>query len=143
MAYSTTQDLLNRINEETLLQLADTDDDGVADEAIVQSAIADADSLINSMISPVYQVPLTSVPRVIRELSAAMAIYRLHLFRSADPGVWKDEYALALEFLQSVAAGKAALEGLVPEPPASADLSGTADFKAKERGFSRDELKEW
>ncbi len=143
MAYSTTQDLLTRITEQTLVQLTDTGGTGIVDETIVASAVADSDSMINSMISPVYQVPLTTVPPVIREISAAMTIYRLHLYRSVEPGVWKDEYERALGFLQSVAEGKIKLEGAVAEPPAAGDLSNSVDFDAKKRKFSRDELKEW
>jgi len=143
MAYSTKQDLLNRISQDTLIQLTDTTGSGSVDDVVLQNAIDDADSLINSMVSPVYRVPLASVPRVVRELSATMAIYRLHLFRSADPGVWKDEYARALSFLQSVAEGGATLEGSVPEPPPSADLSDSTDFNSGGRAFSRDSLKEW
>jgi len=143
MAYSTTQDLLTRITMQTLVQLTDTGGTGNVNETIVQSAVADSDSMINSMIAPVYQVPLTTAPPVIRELSATMAVYRLHLFRSVDPGIWKDEYERALGFLRSVAEGKAKLEGVAAEPPASASLSDSVDFSSKDRRFSRDDLKEW
>ncbi|GMT42823.1 MAG: hypothetical protein IEMM0002_1234 [bacterium] len=143
MAYSTTQDVKDRISEDTLVQLTDTTNSGQVDDTLVQSAIADADSLIDSLISPVYQVPLSSVPRIIKERSAIIAIFKLHLFRSVNPGVWKDAYLGALEFLQSVAAGKATLEGSAPEPPATSDLSSNVDFESSDRKFSRDELKEW
>ena len=143
MAYSTTQELLKRVTEKTLVQLTDTNETGIVDEEIVAGAIADSDSMINSMISPVYKVPLATVPPVIRDCSATMSVYRLHLYRSVDPGVWKDEYVRALGFLQSVAEGKAKLEGAVTEPPAADDLSGSVDFESKDRKFSRDELKGW
>lgn len=143
MAYSTTTDLLSRVTEKTLVQLTDKGGTGNVDEAIVGSAIADSDSMINAMIAPVYQVPLTNVPPVIKEISATMAIYRLHLFRSVDPGVWKDEYERALSFLRSVAAGKAKLEGVVAAPPTSGSLSDSVDFNSQKRRFSRDDLKEW
>jgi len=143
MAYSTSQDLLARVTTRTLVQLTDTGGTGNVDETIVQSAIADSDSMINAMIAPVYKVPLTTVPPVIREMSATMAVYRLHLFRSVDPGVWKDEYVRALAFLRSVAEGKAKLEGVAAEPPASDSLSDSVDFSSKDRRFSRDDLKSW
>ncbi len=143
MAYSTTQDIKDRINEDTLIQLTDTSSSGVLDEALVQSAIADADSIINSMISPVYQVPLANVPRVIKEHSAIIAIFKLHLFRSVEPGVWKDAYLRALEFLQSVAGGKAKLEGATSEPPTADDISNNVGFESNERKFSRDDMKDW
>lgn len=143
MAYSTTTDLLARVTARTLVQLTDRGGTGNVDETIVQSAIADSDSMINAMIAPVYQVPLTTAPPVIRELSATMAVYRLHLFRSVDPGVWKDEYERALAFLRLVAEGKAKLEGVAAEPPASGSLSDAVDFSSNDRRFSRDDLKGW
>lgn len=143
MAYSTQQELLKRVTEKTLVQLTDTGGTGIVDEKIVQNAIADSDSMINAMISPVYKVPLETVPPVIRDCSATMSVYRLHLYRSVDPGVWKEEYVRTLYFLQSVGEGKAKLEGAVTEPPAADDLSGTVDFDSKDRKFSRDELKGW
>lgn len=143
MAYSTTTDLLARVTARTLVQLTDRGGTGNVDETIVQSAIADSDSMINAMIAPVYQVPLTTAPPVIRELSATMAVYRLHLFRSVDPGVWKDEYERALAFLRLVAEGKAKLEGVAAEPPTSGSLSDAVDFSSNDRRFSRDDLKGW
>ena len=143
MAYSTTTDLLARVTAQTLVQLTDRGGTGNVDETIVGSAIADSDSMINAMIAPLYQVPLTSVPPVIKELSATMAVYRLHLFRSIDPGVWKDEYERALTFLRSVAEGKAKLEGVLAAPPTSGSLSDSVDFSSNDRSFSRDDLKEW
>lgn len=143
MAYSTTTDMLTRVTVQTLVQLTDQGGTGNVDETIVQSAIADSDSMINAMIAPVYQVPLTTVPLVIREMSLTMAVYRLHLFRSVDPGVWKGEHDRALDFLRSVADGKAKLEGVAAKPPTSDSLSGSVDFNSQKRRFSRDDLKEW
>ncbi len=143
MAYSTQSDLLSRISEATLIQLTDTTGSGQVDSSIIGSAIADADALINCMISPVYKVPLTEVPQIIRDNSATVAIYKLHLFRSVDPGVWKDAYGAALDFLKSIAEGGAALEGNTPEPPASSNITDASSFNAEERRFSRTDLKEW
>lgn len=143
MAYSTESDLLKRITQATLVQLTDTTDSGLVDSTVVDSAITDADALIDSMVSPVYQVPLANVPPVIRDHSATIAIYSLHLYRSVDPSVWKNAYDDAIEFLRSVAEGRATLEGTVPEPPSSANASDAASFTAEDRKFSRTKLKEW
>jgi phage gp36-like protein len=143
MPYSTINDLRGRISEPTLIQLADTANTGAADTALVQNAIADADALIDSMVAPVYRVPLSPVPRVITALSAAIAIYNLHLFRSVDPGVWKDAHRQAVEFLKTVAEGKSPLEGASVEPAPSANLANTLSFTAEPRNFSRTLLKDW
>lgn len=143
MAYSNQSDLLERINEDTLVQLTDTTASGQVDPALLNSSIADADALINSLVSPVYQVPLTVVPRVIRDHSATIAIFKLHLFRSIDPGVWKEAYAGSLAFLQAVAEGKIQLEGISTEPSPSANLSNALSFESEPRKFSRTKLKDW
>jgi phage gp36-like protein len=143
MPYSTVTDLLSRVNEATLVQLTDTANTGAVDAALAQNAIADADALINSLIAPVYQVPLASVPRVITDHSASIAVYKLHLFRSVDPGVWKDAYQNAVAFLHAVAEGKVTLEGNTVEPPPSANLSNALEFTAEPRNFSRTKLKGW
>ncbi|MBI5178820.1 MAG: DUF1320 domain-containing protein [Nitrospinae bacterium] len=143
MPYSTIADLLNRVSEATLVQLTDTANTGAVDAALAQSAIADADALIDGVIAPVYQVPLAAVPRVITDHSAAIAIYKLHLFRSVDPGVWKDAYRNAMDFLHAVAERRAALEGNTVEPPPSANLENTLSYTSEPRNFSRTKLKEW
>lgn len=143
MAYLNQSDLVEKISEATLIQLTDTTASGQIDSALVDSAIADAGALVDSMISPVYKVPLETVPRVIVGHAATIAIYKLHLFRSVDPGVWKDEYVRTLAFLQSVVEGKATLEGALPEPAPADDLSKNLYFESQERKFSRSKLKDW
>lgn len=143
MAYSTQSDILERLDQVTLVQLTDRNGTGQADASLVANAIAGADALIDSLVSPVYRVPLSSVPPVIREHSATIAVYRLHLYRSIDPGVWKDAYAKAVEFLQLVAERKATLEGVSPAPAESDSISRSSEFSSAERKFSRETLKEW
>jgi phage gp36-like protein len=143
MAYSTESDILNRIEEATLVQLTDRTGSGQVDSALVGSAIEDADALINGIISTVYQVPIANVPRVVRELSATIAVYRLHLYRSADSGVWKDAYKGAMGFLGLVATRKATLEGVVAKPGTAGSQSDSTLFSSEERKFSRSKLSEW
>ncbi len=141
MAYSTTADLLERISEASLIQLTDTANTGAVNQAVAQNAINAADGIIDALISPVYRVPLADVPRAARDASATIAIYRLHLYRSVDPGVWKEAHASAMAFLGAVAEKKATLEGTQPEPPASADLDNALSYTAEPRNFSRTLLK--
>jgi len=143
MAYSTESDLLNRIEEATLIQLTDRTGSGQVDSALVTTAIEDADAIINGIISSVYQVPLTNVPRVIRELSSTIAVYRLHLFRSVDSGVWKDAYKGAISFLDLVAERKATLEGVVAKPSTAGSQANSVEFISEDRKFSRSKLSEW
>ena len=143
MAYSTESDLLNRIEEATLIQLTDRTGSGEVDSTLVATAIEDADALINGIISSVYQVPLANVPRVVRELSSTIAVYRLHLYRSVDSSVWKDAYKGAISFLDLVAEGRATLEGVVPKPNTAGSQSGSVELTSEDRRFSRSKLSEW
>lgn len=143
MSYATPADLAEKISSATLAQLTDTANTGQVDAAAAQKAIDAADALIDAMVSPVYAVPLSPVPRVIRDTAATIAIYRLHLYRSVDPGVWKEAHAEAISFLEAVAAKRASLEGGSPEPAPSANLSGPLSFSAEPRNFSRASLKGW
>ena len=143
MAYSTESDLLNRIEEATLIQLTDRTGSGQVDSALIGSAIEDADALINGIISSVYQVPLASVPRVVRELSATIAVYRLHLYRSVDSGVWREAYKGAMSFLDLVAERKATLEGVLAKPDTAGSQSDSVLFTSEDRKFSRSKLSEW
>ena len=137
MAYSTTADLLERISEASLVQLTDAANTGAVNQTVAQNAVNAADGIIDALISPVYRVPLADVPRAVRDASATIAIYRLHLYRSVDPGVWKEAFAASMAFLGAVAEKKATLEGTLPEPPVSADLSGALSYTAEPRAFSR------
>jgi len=143
MAYSTEADLKDRVDEALLIQLTDRSGTGVVDSALVTTAIEDADALINGFISPVYQVPLSPVPRIVREYSAAIAIYRLHLYRSIDAPAWKEAYTMAISFFSLVAERKVALEGVVDKPSPSGVLSQSVGFSSEERTFSRTKLSEW
>lgn len=141
MAYSTLDDLKNKIDEAALIQLTDTADSGTVDAAKTARAIRDADALIDSYVGKVYKVPMNPVPHIITGVSAALAVSNLHLFRSVDSPVWNGAREKALSFLREVAEGKAALEGAVAEPQAAGGASATAYFTAQDRRFSRDLLR--
>lgn len=141
MAYSTLDDLKNKIDEAALIQLTDTAGSGAVDAARAERAIRDADALIDSYVGKVYKVPMNPVPHIVTDVSAALAVFNLHMFRSVDSPVWNGAREKALSFLREVAEGKAALEGAVAEPQAADDTAGAAYFDAQDRRFSRGLLK--
>lgn len=141
MAYSDLDDLKNKIDETVLIQLTDTTDSGVIDSAKTGRAIRDADALIDSYAGKVYKVPMSPVPDLIVSVSATLAIFNLHKFRSVDSPVWSGAYDRAVEFLGEVAQGAVTLEGAVAEPASADDVSSAQSFTAQERRFSRDLLK--
>ncbi|MBP5202297.1 DUF1320 domain-containing protein [bacterium] len=77
MAYSTKEDLIAASSERDIIQLSDDARAKVIDEGVVTEAISKADALIDSYIGGRYRVPLSSVPLVIGDISAQLAIYFL------------------------------------------------------------------
>ncbi len=140
MAYSSIDDLKKKIDEIKLIQLTDIGGSGRVDSAKVEAAIAEADALIDSYVSRVYQTPLGPVPNVVVDISATIAIGNLHRFRSVESEVWTKACESATLLLKKVASGAVTLEGAVTEPAPSANAA-SASFSSSGRRFSRETLK--
>lgn len=137
--YSTLDDLKKKIDQTVLVQLTDTTASGGIDTAITDRAIREADAEIDSYAGKVYTVPLAPVPYVIVDVSAALAIAKLHEFRSVESDIWKSAQDRALRFLKDVATGAVTLEGVVSEPDQSP--SSSISFDGPDKTFTREELK--
>jgi phage gp36-like protein len=133
MAYATLQTLVDQVGVDEVTRSADRDLDGVADVAVVDRAIADADAEIDSYVGAIYKVPLAPVPSVVVTYSAVIAMYRL----SSDIGTLTEEkrqrYEDAIRWLRDVASGKAVL-GADVEPEAKS--AGGIRFSAAPREFT-------
>lgn len=117
MAYSTTADLQQAAGgADRLVQLADWDNDRVADATPIANAIAAADGEINSYINKQYLVPLAvPVPQVIVDTSARIAKYRLAVARGMVDQFIKDEHTEDVKWLESLRDGTNSL-GVEPIP---------------------------
>ena len=107
MAYCAQSDIESRVESRLLVQLADEDGDGVADTAVVAAAISDADALIDSYVGSRYTVPFETVPAVIIQMSARLAIYflkrrRFQTIEEEDSREYRD----VVKFLEAVRDGK-------------------------------------
>ena len=111
MPYSTQTNIENRISVSRLLQLADLDGNGTIDTATLDAAIEKADDLIDSHLRGRYQLPLQTVPKIIREFSVDLTVYYLHQARreTISPRD-RQSYEDALNFLQSIARGKLGID---------------------------------
>jgi len=135
MAYSTKIDMLEKIEEDVLIQLTDDDDAGVVDEGKVTRAIADADAEIDSYCGTKYDVPFSTVPVMIRKMSVDIAIYNLYARRRGAPEDRKERYDDAISFLKDISKGIASLGG---DGPSADDDSGPEATTVKsDRVFSR------
>lgn len=83
--YCAIDDIQSRLEEPTLVGLADDDGDGAADPAVVAAAIADADAEIDAALGGRYSVPVDSPPALLRAISAWLAIAALFRRRRETP----------------------------------------------------------
>lgn len=134
MAYCTEDDLLNRVDEDTLSEL--TSDSGGVDSDVVARAISAADEEIDSYLAVRYTLPFSATPERVRDLSVDIAVYNLYGRRDTDiPENRKNRYRDAVAFLHRLAEGKAVLD--VPDPSTDAD-GGVGVTTAKgDRVFTR------
>ncbi len=135
MAYCTQDDLLLMIPEAELAELT-AEMGGGPDLLVVEEAIAKAEGEIDAYLGVRYNLPLVGVPAQVRSLSVDLALYHLYSRRSVMPQVRRQKYEAALAFLKLVAAGQAAVDGLVEDPKVK-------EFSGAPRVLDRDGLADW
>ena len=138
MAYSTQDDMLQQLDETSLIRLTDDAEDGVIDAEVVTRSIADADATIDAYCQGRYTVPLTPVPDKIRGVSVDIAVYNLYS-RKGDtaPEIRKDRHKEAIRFLEKVSEGKIKLGALTP---ASVNTADSVQAEGNDRIFTRTKM---
>ena len=137
MAYCTIADIQGRISEGDLVRLSDHDGDGAVDDDVVERAIADACSHIDSYIQVKYTVPIVPTPPVLRKRAVILSLYFLQLYRDSVTESIQKAFDEVNKWLTLVAAGKVEL-GIDPKPAESSGAPGVW-YDAKSRVFGRDE----
>ena len=136
--YASQADIENRLDPKHLVELADDDNDGAADAAVIDAAIADADGLIDAHLKTRYTVPLDPAPPLVKKLSVDLAIAFLFARRreSSSP-VHEAQAQVAVDLLSAIAKG----EILLAEA-SEATLKGTPKSTTTEadKTFGRDSL---
>lgn len=138
MAYITRADLLDKLTEQQLVQLTDDAKQGVADEARLSAAIAEAEAEINGYVAVKYLVPVSPAPDLLKKFAKAIAVKNLWARRQRIPENARAEYDDALGQLKDVAKGLLTL-GVDPAPAGSSKGSAGETF-GDERIFSREKL---
>ena len=140
MSYANLNDLVDRAGEDEILQVADRDDDGIADPDVVAASLTHADNTINGYLATRFAMPLAAVPPI--TITWAVAIARYHLHRDTPPDYVVRDYKEALAQLKDAARGLLDLPGVDGiTPPATS--SGSVRIEGPEPVFSRDKLGGW
>ena len=75
--YSTSDDIIKRLSQKELALLS-SDSGETVDIDVVNTAITDADSVIDSYLKKAYSLPLNTVPNIIKKLSTELTIIFLN-----------------------------------------------------------------
>jgi len=138
MSYSAKADVLEQLDEDTLVQLTDDDGVGSIDNDKVTRAISSADATIDSYCQGRYTIPLSPVPDKIRDISVDIVIYNLFSRRDDTmPETRKDRHKEAIRFLEKVSEGKIELGAATPAPTNTRD---SLDISSNTRIFTREKM---
>lgn len=111
--YATIEDLENRLDPQTLVELADDNADGVADVPVLQAILADAASEVDLFLAARYATPVAAPPPVLSRMAADIAVHALFARkRSAVSPEHAARYANAIKALSEIAAGRLAVPGI-------------------------------
>lgn len=110
--YCDLDDIRGALPEERIRELTDDDNVGMIDQGHVDKAIEWAGSYIDSFIGAKYEVPLATVPDLIKHLSVDFTIWRLYSRRLDDdlPANINERYKHATNVLKSIRSGELSLE---------------------------------
>jgi phage gp36-like protein len=113
VSYITAQDLLDELGEAKLIQLTDDTRSGLINAARVDKAIQYGVGIFESYIRTRYALPVPAT-QMVKATCLDLAVFHLYKSRATEAeGVYrvrKDAHDNAIKFLQSVQAGKAALD---------------------------------
>jgi len=133
--------------ESDLVELTDETDSGDIDQDKIDAAISHADELIDGYLRGRYDLPLSPVPGLLRNLSADIALFRLYKakFRLEAPEAIKDGYTNAIKLLENIQKGTINLGAGVSGSEASGNTPATGGVKVSTpcggRIFDQDKLR--
>lgn len=125
MSYCAKADILEQLDEDTVIQLTDDNDLGVMDNDVITRAIADSDAEIDGYCGTRHELPFSPVPVMIRKLSVDLAIYNLYARRRGVPEDRQKRYENAIRFLRDVSLGRVSLGADAPAPDADGGPQAT------------------
>ena len=146
MHYSTREEVREMLKEGTLDPIFGDEFRGDANQReelmapLIDAAIADADGEIDGYLAKRYNVPLSTIPKVINKFSKDIALYnlfsRMGIEKDSDAEIYLTRYNAAVRFLTLVAEGKVSIGADEDGDPVSAAATGFT-VQSSPRLFSR------
>lgn len=112
MAYSTNDDLYERMDEQLVVQLTDDANTGVVNESVLADKRDTCHELVNSYLRGQYTVPMDPAPKLLADVEADLLVDKLYSRRPnmQKPESVKDDYNAAMDTLKAIAKGTIQLE---------------------------------
>ncbi|MDP2373165.1 gp436 family protein [Reyranella sp.] len=138
MAYATADDMIAAFGSPRLVQLTDRVDPpaGLIDQAVMATALAWADSIIDGFLRARYRLPLQATHPMLTGLAQDLAWYRLHRETTEDA---RRRYDAAMAALKQLSSGAIKLPDESGGEPAGA--GGAVVIESQTRLFSRDRMR--
>lgn len=142
MSYTTQSEIIDKLPDYVVENLTDDDDGTTIDVGKIDSAIDDAQAVVDSYASAKYPVPFSSypnTPRIITKTATCIAIYILFSRQGIDiNGVDRTievNYKDCVKWLEGLRDGKNKLDVATPAVDSEVECS------ANERIFTRDTMR--
>jgi phage gp36-like protein len=107
MAYTSTQQLIDRFGEAELIQLTDRDGLGGINVQVIAQAISDAGAEVDAYLRARYPLPLLAVPDELVRVASDLARYQL--YDNQMIVLVQDRRDQAISFLKGLSSGTVAL----------------------------------
>ncbi len=132
MGYCELADLQKYMDQQSVVDLADDDGDGVSDDGVIDEVIAAASAEIDGYISSQYSTPLTTVPAIVRRIAAKLSINELYLRRTEVriPDKWDKEIDDVRKMLGKISTGTLQLGTSAPQATGDLCEAGRAETES-------------
>ena len=137
MAYATLQNLIDSFGETEINQLADRDNDGLIDTALITLVQNKSASLIDSYLGSIYITPIVNPPEIIVGIDCDIQRYYLYDDNPTDRVVKGFDASIA--WLEKVNKGLIRIKATTIN--SISQNSGAINYIESERMFSRDAMR--
>ena len=143
MAYTTTQDVIDRLGNALAAQLTTESSSTTPDQDVITEHRAGAEALVDSYLAKRYQVPIdtavyTHVAELLKSKALDVCVYELRKRRPPVPDDVTKAYESVVAWLTAVAAGDVDLPAVAAALPAPTTSGPVAVVDGSARVFSRD-----